>query len=415
MSLKIPVSSLYVKVKILLFSIALFGYGVIASLIKDASTSRLTTVPYRAVVISLSILVIFWNQRNTNIICNNTQKKKPKKVLLFFFIFLFTVFYSLRIIYDIGYNNFLVKESSEYLLNWFGICLIPGITFLFLNLKMSKKYLYLSWMFLTLASILALPLITQGQVSRTFAEQGRLAGEALNPISLGHQGGSLLLISLYVLLNREFHQNLIPKLSYIFSLVTGLILLFFAASKGPIIASIVCVCLLLLSLQHQGVNTFKIFGIIAFIVIFANLGFSFALDSGSSFIERFASLLNGDDFDSSRFVQRPELYQKASELITEYPIFGYGLEVPNLGYPHNLILEAFLATGLVGGSLFLIIYIYAVIKAIGITMAKKNSWNWLGLLYIQYAIGTMFSGSLYGSSTYWYLLFAIVGIKKLEK
>ncbi|MBN3894909.1 MAG: O-antigen ligase family protein [Nostoc sp. NOS(2021)] len=414
MNLKISVSSFYLKVKILLFSIALFGYGIIASSIKDASTSRLTTIPYRAIVISLSILVLLFIKKKTNA-SNNTKTNKQKKVSLSLLVFIFIIFYTFRIIYDLGYNDLLVKESSEYLLNWFGICLIPGITFLFLDLKSSKKYLYLSWMFLTLASILALPLIAQGQVSKTFTEQGRLGGEAFNPISLGHQGGSLLLISLYVLLNRESSKNRITKILYIFSLVTGLILLFFAASKGPIIAIIVCVCLLLVSLQRQGVNIFKISGIIVIVAIFANIAFSFSIDSGSGLLERFSSLLNGDDFDDSRFVQRPELYQKASELITEYPIFGYGLEIPNLGYPHNLILEAFLATGLLGGSLFVIIYIYAAIKAIGIIMAKNSSWSWLGLLYIQYSIGTMFSGSLYGSYTFWYLLFAIFGLKKLDK
>ncbi|MEH1816448.1 MAG: O-antigen ligase family protein [Nostoc sp.] len=413
MKLKLSYHLWNTEIKIGLFSTALFGYGIIASSINDASTSRMITIPYRSIVLIASILVILFSRNISNV--NHDRKLLAGTRVLSTFIIIFIFSYSFRLLFDIGYNDLLIRESSEYLLYWFGVCLVPGITFLFLDLKSSKKYLYLSWIFLVIASILALPLIVQGQVSKVFAEQGRLAGEALNPISLGHQGGSLLLITLYILLNRESSKNRIIKVSYTFCLMVGLSLLFFAASRGPIIAIIVCVCLLLLSLQYQEINTFKIFGIIIIAIIFATIAFSFALDSGSSFLERFTSLLSGDDFGYSQFVQRPELYQKASELIAEYPIFGYGLEIPNLGYPHNLILEAFLATGLLGGSLFLMIYIYAAIKAIGIIMAKNNSWSWLGLLYIQYAIGSMFSGNLYASSTFWYFLFAILGLKKIDK
>ncbi|MBW4454661.1 MAG: O-antigen ligase family protein [Nostoc indistinguendum CM1-VF10] len=409
MKLKVSYYILKVTIKIGLFSIALFGYGIIAPSINDASTSRLITIPYRVIVLIASLLVILFNS-NINYEKNLLVRTKISSVFIILFIF----FYSFRLFYETSYNNLLIRESSEYLLNWFGICLIPGITFLFLDLKQYKKYLYSSWAFLGTASILALPLIAQGQLSKVFQEQGRLAGEALNPISLGHQGGSLLLISLYILVNIELSKNRIGKLVCIFFLVTGLILLFLAASKGPIVAIFVCVCLLLVSLQHQRVNTFKIFSIITVAVVFANIAFSFALDSGSSLIERFTSLLSGDYFGYSQFVQRPELYQKVSELIVEYPIFGYGLEVPNLGYPHNLILEAFLATGFLGGSLFLMLYIYATIKAISIVMAKNNSWSWLGLLYIQYAVAVMFSGALYNSYIFWYLLFAIIGLKKTK-
>lgn len=409
MKLKLVYHSLNRIIKIGLFSSALFGYGIIASLIHDASTSRLITIPYRFVILIVSILVILFNINLKSI--NDNRQLLPKISVLLIFIFS----YSFRLFFDIGYNNFLTRESSEYLLNWFCICLVPGIAFLFLDLKYSKKYLYLTWIFLAISSILALPLIAQAQISKVFTEQGRLAGEALNPISLGHQGGSLLLISLYVLLNRETSKNGITKILYIFSLALGLSLLIFAGSRGPIIAIIVCVCLLVISLQYQGVNTFKIFSIFVTAILFANITLSFALDTGSSLVERFTSLLNGGDFSYSQFIQRPELYQKASDLIAEYPIFGYGLEVPNLGYPHNLILEAFLSTGFLGGSLFLIMYIYAAIKAICITLAKNNLWNWLGLLYIQYAIGSMFSGNLYASSTFWYLLFAILGFKNTNK
>ncbi|MDB9541444.1 O-antigen ligase family protein [Anabaenopsis arnoldii] len=402
-------SPFYLKLKILLFSIALFGYGIIASFIYDGSSSRLLTLPYRAFIFLLSILVFL-----TKINHNNHQKtSNPGKISLLYFVFTYIFFYSLRLVHDVVYQD-IFREPSEYLLFWFCMCLIPGITFIFLDFKHSQKYLYLSWLLLAIASILAIPLILQEQASGTFVAQGRLAREALNPISLGHQGGSLLLISLYILLNQQDSNNKITQNLYILFSFIGLILLFFASSRGPVIAVSFCFILYLIRIfiQKSKGNVWKKMGVIIMLIVFANLALSFALDSGSSLIERFSSTAN--DFDSSRFVQRPELYQTAIELIAKHPIFGYGLELPGVGYPHNIILEAFLATGLVGGFLFLILYIYAAIKALRIIMYENNPWGWLGIIYIQYAIAGMFSGSLYNSYMFWYLFFAICGWKKLN-
>ncbi|GAX36707.1 O-antigen ligase family protein [Nodularia sp. NIES-3585] len=402
--------------KIWFFCTALFGYGIIASLVTDASNSRLLTLPYRVIILGNSILFcIFLILKNLSVTQHDRSPRKNLRTtqeLLIFILFIFLASLSFRLIYDVGYNNVLTKEPSEYLLNWFGICLIPATTFLFLDFKKSQKYLYLSWVFLAVASSLVIPGVLQGQVSRVFIEQGRLAGEALNPISLGHQGGSLLLISLYILLNKKYFKNKRDTILYILFLILGLGLLIFAASRGPIIAITLCVILLLISVQKKGVNILKVFSIMIIVMIFANISLSLALDSGSNIVERFSSIAN--DFDSSRFVQRPELYRTAIELIAEYPIFGYALEIPVLGYPHNLILEAFLATGLLGGFLFLLLYVYAGIKALRIIMDENNSWGWLGLIYIQYAIAAMLSGALYSSYTFWYLFFAIIGLKKLN-
>jgi hypothetical protein len=79
-----------------------------------------------------------------------------------------------------------------------------------------------------------------------------------------------------------------------------------------------------------------------------------------------------------------------------------------------LILESFLTTGIFGGFLFVIIYSYTFVKALSMIFDKNNSWSWMAIIYVQYAVVIMFSGSLYGSSTFWYLTFAIIGFKKYK-
>ncbi|NJN10178.1 MAG: O-antigen ligase family protein [Richelia sp. SL_2_1] len=422
MIIKISSYSLLLKIKIFLFSTALFGFGLVAMLVTNPTASRLITAPYRAVILLFSIIIIFLGLNfssekiKTQKIYTGLTRLSPISLLT-----LFIIIYSFRLIYDTGYNTTLTKDISEYILTWFGICLLPAISFLFLDIKHSNKYLYFSYLILAIASVAVSSIIFQGQTSRIFIEQGRLGNDILNPISIGHQSASLTLICLERLLiknrvnsisNQENKNNKLNLLINIIFMIFGVSLVLFAASRSPIIALIICGSLLIVKLQRQGLNILKIISILIFLVLAVNFGLEFVLNSGSSLLERFASTLNGDEFYDSRFIQRPELYQRAIQLIGENLGTGHGLEIPYVGYPHNLIIEAFLSTGVLGGFIFVILYVYALIKSITLIFNKKSSWGWLGILYIQYAIGAMFSGSLYGYYTFWYLLFAIIGLKE---
>jgi hypothetical protein len=88
-------------------------------------------------------------------------------------------------------------------------------------------------------------------------------------------------------------------------------------------------------------------------------------------------------------------------------LIGSRLELPRFGYPHNLLIEAVLSTGIIGGTLFLIMFIGCFIKSIKI-LINNNPWGWLGLLYIQYAVQSLASGSLYTSNVFWHLSFILI-------
>ena len=70
-------------------------------------------------------------------------------------------------------------------------------------------------------------------------------------------------------------------------------------------------------------------------------------------------------------------------------------------YPHNLIVEAFMATGLLGGLIFLYLN-FRVLQLVH--LMKDTEKFWLGLLFIQFFIFSMFSGNLYTSFFYWIFL-----------
>src|SRR5690606_37022703 len=68
-------------------------------------------------------------------------------------------------------------------------------------------------------------------------------------------------------------------------------------------------------------------------------------------------------------------------------------------YPHNLFLEAFLTTGLLGGTIF--IYIMFKTLRYSFYMITKNQNLWINFIFIQYFIQSFFSASIYTSSFLW--------------
>lgn len=419
MNFKFKHSSINSIIKRLLFVASLFGYGLVAIFVGEGSDSRALTVPYRLLVFLLSLIVLLntFSRRKSELtvssIQNTIQPAKKKSIpISYIILFLFITIYSFRLIYDVIYNNDLTRNNDQYILLWFGICLLPAFSFLYLELKKSKIYLYLSWIFLQIASFLSFFLLKPGSSINT---QTRLSGEALNPISLGHQSATLMLLSIYIVYNYDQIISLIERILLLFSGLAGLVLLLLSGSRAPIICSIICLVLLFLNIKVRGYKTNKLLIVIIATVTVISFVIFYAISSGNSlFLSRILDTLNGNDFDSRKFVQRPELYDTAMQLITDNPILGYALEIPKFGYPHNLILESFLTTGIFGGFLFVIIYSYTFVKALSIIFDKNNSWSWIAIIYIQYAVGIMFSGSLYGANPFWYLTFTIIGLKNYK-
>jgi len=117
-----------------------------------------------------------------------------------------------------------------------------------------------------------------------------------------------------------------------------------------------------------------------------------------------------DDYEIGDAWSRNKLISLAfsSVLQNNNLLAGSGLELPSgHAYPHNLLVESLLTTGIIGALIFMVLLIGCIIKSIKI-LIKSDSWGWLALIYLQYAVVGMFSGSLYASNTFWYLTFGIV-------
>jgi hypothetical protein len=392
--------------KLWFFPVALFGYGLVATFITSADLSRQLTVPYRAIVLVSSVIMLgvgLWQG----------TKFSRRYVGVLLCTLMFAILYSARLVYDVTFNSQLVQLSGDYVLPWFGISLVPAFGFFLLNLKDPLKYLNISW-YLLIAIAFRI-VLGNLQTGRTFSQMGRLGGEALNPISVGNYATSLVLLSLLIFLNRDpkgKNSGLLTTGLVLVAISLGMYLLLLSASRGPILALVFCSTLLFLGArngQRGGIDIKKFLVMLVIPLVFA-LASSLALGEGSSYLDRF---LNSEEEigGAGAGIQRPQLYPIALGHIWNNLILGTSIEVPGIGYPHNLILESFLATGVIGGFLFTFIYFKMMHQAIRL-VRTGNAWNWLGILFVQYGISAMLSGSLYASSFFWCLLAALLGLKE---
>ena len=406
------------KIKVFLFGFAVFGYGAISFLISDASNSRRVTIPYRLIVLILSFCVILFSLNKTNQSIKQQQNTSLQTTasllqIVYLILFIFVSIYSLRLLIEISaLNNLLVKHSSEYALRWFGLCIIPGLSFLFINSKQSQSYLNCSWLFLSITSLLVLQY--DPQESRSFIEQGRLNTPGLNPILLAHTGVSLVLISTFIFLQDKKKLDIYFQWICFITLLIGCYITSLGASRGPAISLFLGLLLLFIGAIHNSTKPLKFLVILLAALIGLASTSGLAVRIGSSFLYRVSGIFAPGSGINPTDSLRIEWLQTSKELILDNLMLGYGLELPEVGYPHNIVVEAFLSTGIVGGIIFTFIYLYSIVKALFLVINNWEDWGWLGIIYIQHAIAVIVSGSLYGSNIFWYLLFAVISRRKIR-
>lgn len=97
---------------------------------------------------------------------------------------------------------------------------------------------------------------------------------------------------------------------------------------------------------------------------------------------------------------RIEPWTEALTTFLDQPLFGGPIELPSTGaYPHNLVLEAFMVTGMFGGSIFCIFVL--IVAKLAFRVFRISNFGWIALFHYQTAISAQVSGSLYISNLYW--------------
>lgn len=380
------------------FILLFVGYELATSLFLPTSSniegiSRTITVPYRAFTLALSLIVIILNFRKTLI-------KYPFgiKVLFFYWIILIV-----RIFYDLNFRpDIYINETFQLWMYIFAIC-IPTIISIIKSYNDINLNVSLYWIISLIAITLIISLFSNQEmlVSSSEATGRQDANLAFDTISYGHLGTMGILLSLYLLIERK--SVWIIKIFVILLIILSTFSMLRAGSRGPIMALLVVALFWIFS---RGKNIFV--GILIFtlsfilILLFLNQILDFIGNISPIMEERLKASIYEQDTSA-----REPYYKYAFQVFLDYPIYGnqFAIFRGNGGfiYPHNLILEALMGMGILGGVSMLYL-LFSSLKKSYVLINKRTKHFWISLILIQQIMFNMTSSAFY----YNYLLSALI-------
>lgn len=389
-------SSFFGKVWAVTIAAAIGGYGAI-SFISGSVAGPFTavTIPFRVLIALVSLLLV-----GRAVIIR--EKPIPRTVLG---VLAFVLLYGIRMYTDLD------RLGSDQLLKQLaflgGVAIVPGLA-TFMAGERAAYQLLIKTLFAiyVLVGILGLRGITEDTM-----ETGRLlANQYFNPIDLGHAGVSLLLISVYGLLQTSrglaYARNLMV---YVGGAALGASVLALSGSRGPVTAGVLCLGVLLFASAGWGIRAAgRRRAVVLLTLVVAAIGaLSIITRYGGTLLDRVTSLSDTRTGDTE---SRLPMYEEAFDTMTSNPIIGSTTLLSNGMYPHNAILEAGISLGILGAVAMAAFLFFVVRRSVKLAYGGDDA-GLLGLLALQQVIACQVSGAIWSNDSTWTMALLIIGVE----
>lgn len=328
-----------------------------------------------------------------------------------FLYFLLVLLYAVIIFADVFINPepLLSREDSfiaSGVVDGLGFCLGVVIAFSFRYDPLYSSESSFEFFWISLAVALVLAYFLSFESFDLDVVNGRFdANSTINSIMYGQTGCAMALISIIGITNKKALRR---RILFILTFILGIISIGKAGSRSPLIV------LSLVSMFYfvARVGMFKtmliVITVCGLIIAFISQIITFLQSIGSSLIPRLTSMIFENDSSG-----RDGIYANTLNLIKESPILGsYYLIRSGVGagsYPHNFILEIFMATGIIGGIPFLCLLMITIYRAF-IIIKNRHQSTWIVILFLQVIVYGMFSAGLYTSQDFWVLFFFMISM-----
>ena len=378
----------------LVFVGVVFAYPILASTmsIAGAGDSSTPSVILRITVALLALWSVYLSRHSLRL---------PGAAFGIAFVLFWTA-YLIRILVD-GYVYQVSMNIPASMLFAYSIIfsLIPALAgFSGLNLKSSAT----TFNALAITGIIAMLLLAvdSREVMVEMQQTGvtRFTLEKLNPSSVGAVGGTLVLLGIAGLF-ADMGIALLRRIVFMGMILVGVIALVLAASRGPILATGMAL-ILFFAFPLSAVRIVVLSGVVALMGYVAVSTYQVGVDQFSiDVVERI--LVASEEGNA-----RTDLWRNAWQQFMENPIFGDAIAERSTGfYPHNTTLEAFMATGVIGGLAHLYILVAAIIASMRL-LSRRLGYEWLPLLCIQYMVGSQFTGAHWTNGAHWLTMVAVI-------
>jgi hypothetical protein len=312
---------------------------------------------------------------------------------------IFWIAYLSRVVYE-GYfkKTDLRLLPEEYLYYAVGMCLVPMCSFFKRQSQRSLELMYATLFWSCLLAVALSIWVYRSLLGTSFGRLGSEEGASVNPLTVAYMASTLLILSLYSVLYSKTTLNL-KHIVYYLGMACSILALIMGASRGPIVAVLLCgVIALYCRLKGRAFVRVAVYGFC--LLGIGIVGERLADALGSNLAERISYTkeeLAPGGADSGRL---PVASLALAEFLTS-PLVGSGVDVKETkSYPHNLILESFLTTGILGGSTFLVFLVSSIRAALRL-LSGPQEYGWIPLLFFAYLVESQLSGAIYMSSVFW--------------
>jgi O-antigen ligase len=360
---------------------------------------RAATVPFRCLVLALSLYAVYK-------ILALSHLRLTVSVITLMAVAFWTL-YVARFISDTVLFPVSIGESPDDMaLFLFGMCLPTFIVFyLFGEIHLYRKALVWSMLALGVCSAISMRL-THGREDRL---QGKhLGNDILNHIEYGHMGLTAMILGLFVLLEigkvrRSWTLRLLAAATVCF----GAFSILAASSRGALVAAVLLLPIVVYLGLRRG-SRFLAIGICAVLFFVVSAAAAYLTQNGTD-VRRLLGSAEAYSVSNTSVYERQNLARDAWHEYLEHPILGSSIvERRSLAYPHNCVVEAFMATGTFGGALFVLMLLMAIYRAIHLTRVEV-AMSWISLCFFQQLIAAMFSGGLYANAALWGMMAIVLG------
>jgi O-antigen ligase len=244
---------------------------------------------------------------------------------------------------------------------------------------------------------------------RHFSVGNRLATDVINPITIGELGASLFIITLsYPSTPGATRTRRWRASARAVAAALGLVVCVLSASKGPLLSLAVAILVMFayrlvrLSPRRKLQESFAALAVLGLLAALA----ASLNEHGALTIYSRISEFTSDQSTATRL----QAWDGALAQFNSSPLWGSSsVELSTRFYPHNMLLEVMMATGVGGLLLLLLLQSWGVIAAHGVLLNAPQH-SWIALLFLQHAIGALLSGSLYLGGANWISLLMLLGV-----
>jgi O-antigen ligase len=338
--------------------------------------SRYYTIPFRVIVTASIILIILLKRYRP---CQD-----PVVYLLFIFFF---AFYWYRIFLDMSIRD---REFHippyEYLLYSIIYVIFPFIYYTQRRSDYDFERLFRA----LLISGLFFSVITIYIFFKSSVENGKFDRYLLgmDPLTISYVGALLVGICFSRLVFNTGYKNTKLLLA---GLLIGICPFLIGGSRGPILALIIPLIIAFLSRITFSIKKKSIKYVILLIIALASALAIF----GSIAFDRLNHIFV-DLAAKSGDVRRLWIWETAFKQFLQSPVFGDSIQVQGVDYPHNLIIEVLMSTGIAGFIPFCLLMGFGIYKSFRI-LKLYPTYIWIYIFFFQALIMGMLSGNVYSN------------------